>query len=104
MSTIATKSEENPIIFYCKDCEEVVETSRVMGKYVYKCKKCGTKNVAFGSEKSIRSFFKIDEREMKKKREEERAKRAGGQKAKVKEVEEVIDEVVIEEEVEVEKG
>ncbi|MDP2642411.1 MAG: hypothetical protein Q8P62_01040 [Candidatus Peregrinibacteria bacterium] len=58
-------TEENlqdcDIIFYCKDCEEVVETNRVGRKYVYTCKKCGTKNVAFGTKKSISSFFRLDE-------------------------------------------
>jgi len=49
------------IIFYCKDCEEIVETNRVGKKYVYTCKKCGTKNVAFGTKKSIASFFRLDE-------------------------------------------
>lgn len=49
------------IVFYCKDCEEIVNTERVAGKYVYKCKKCGTKNVAFGTKKSIYNFFHVEE-------------------------------------------
>ena len=62
--------EENPIIFYCKDCEEIVEVNKFGNKYVYKCKKCGTKNVAFGTKQSIYGFFKLDEKEKKAKREE----------------------------------
>lgn len=58
-----------PIIFYCKDCEEIVETDRFRGKYVYKCKKCGTKNVAFGTEKSIHTFFKLDDKKSEDKAE-----------------------------------
>lgn len=54
--------DDNPIIFYCKDCEEVVDTNRVGGKYVYKCKRCGTKNVAFGTKKSIYGFFKLEDK------------------------------------------
>jgi Zn finger protein HypA/HybF involved in hydrogenase expression len=50
---------KSPIIFYCKDCEKIVDTDRVGKKYVYKCKLCGTKNVAFGTEKSIKNFFRI---------------------------------------------
>lgn len=57
---------EDPIIFYCKDCEEIVNTDRVGGKYVYKCKKCGTKNVAFGTKKSIYTFFRLDDKDLKK--------------------------------------
>lgn len=49
------------IIFYCKDCEEIVDTERCGNKYVYKCKKCGTKNVAFGTAKSIFKFFHVEE-------------------------------------------
>lgn len=60
------------IIFYCKDCEEIVETNKVGGKYVYKCKNCGTKNVAFGTEKSIYGFFRL-----KDKTEEEQPQEAG---------------------------
>lgn len=72
-----TKAENQTgeIVFYCKDCEVLVDTSRIGGKYVYKCKKCGTKNVAFGTKKSIYGFFKIEEKEMKEKREAKRAER-----------------------------
>jgi len=57
-----TETDENPVIFYCKDCEEVVDTERVGSKYVYKCKKCGTKNVAFGTKKSIYTFFRLEDK------------------------------------------
>jgi len=52
------KPNKSPIIFYCKDCEEIVDTIQVGRKYVYKCRKCGTKNVAFGTEKSLNTFFR----------------------------------------------
>ncbi|MBI5753678.1 hypothetical protein HZA40_00860 [Candidatus Peregrinibacteria bacterium] len=64
--------DDNPILFYCKDCAEIVETRRVGGKYVYTCKKCGTKNVAFGTKKSIYGFFKLADKEKAKLREEKR--------------------------------
>ncbi len=63
------------IIFYCKDCEDIVETSRVGGKYVYKCKKCGTKNVAFGTKKSIFGFFRLDEKSKEEEAPEKEAKK-----------------------------
>lgn len=47
------------IVFFCKDCEKLVETIPLGRKFVYKCKTCGTKNVAFGTEKSIRNFYHI---------------------------------------------
>lgn len=69
--------EDNPIVFFCKDCEELVDTEKVGSKYVYKCRKCGTKNVAFGTLKSVHGFFRLEEREKQKRREEERAKKEG---------------------------
>lgn len=76
-------TDENPIIFYCKDCEEVVETNRFGGKYVYKCRKCGTKNVAFGTKKSIYGFFKLEDKEKAKLKEAKRQEkeRAAGERA-----------------------
>lgn len=47
------------MIFYCKDCRTVVEADKAGRKHVYKCKTCGTKNVAFGSEKSIKGFYRV---------------------------------------------
>lgn len=64
--------DENPILFYCKDCAEITETIKIGGKYVYKCKRCGTKNVAFGTKKSIYGFFRIEDREKEKMREQRR--------------------------------
>lgn len=78
--------DDNPIVFYCKDCGEIVATSRVGGKYVYTCKKCGTKNVAFGTKKSIYGFFKLEDKEKAKlreqKREEKRRLQAGDKSIK----------------------
>jgi hypothetical protein len=48
------------IIYYCKDCDKIVDARRVGRKYVFKCAICGTKNVAFGTEKSIHAFFHIE--------------------------------------------
>jgi hypothetical protein len=54
---------EKVIIYYCKDCEKVVNTHQVGRKFVYKCALCGTKNVAFGTDRSIKNFFRIKEDE-----------------------------------------
>lgn len=74
--TATTQEEKAEILFYCKDCAETVDTERCGRKYVYRCKKCGTKNVAFGTKKSIYGFFKIDEKA--EKREEKEAAKADG--------------------------
>lgn len=49
------------IVFFCKDCEKIVLGTKVGNKYVYKCPLCHTKNVAFGTEKSIKSFYRVKE-------------------------------------------
>lgn len=49
------------VVYYCKDCERIVDAHQVGKRYVYSCNICHTKNVAFGTEKSIRSYFHFDE-------------------------------------------
>ncbi len=61
MTTENKEVKDTDIIFFCKDCQEVVETNRFGKKYVYMCKKCGTKNVAFGTRRSISLFFRLDD-------------------------------------------
>jgi len=56
----------NDIVFYCKDCDKVVEAQRIGRKYVFRCPICKTKNVAFGTEKSIKNFFHIEEEKPEK--------------------------------------
>ncbi len=53
----AKKEQVSGVAFYCKDCERIVDARQVGRKYVYSCNVCHTKNVAFGTEKSIRSYF-----------------------------------------------
>ncbi|PIQ78388.1 hypothetical protein COV82_01040 [Candidatus Peregrinibacteria bacterium CG11_big_fil_rev_8_21_14_0_20_46_8] len=57
------------IVFYCKDCHDLVDGIKIGKKYVYRCAKCGTKNVAFGTEKSIRSFYHVEDKPAEVKQE-----------------------------------
>lgn len=50
------------IHYYCKDCEKIVDAQKVGRKYVFRCPICKTKNVAFGTDKSLNNFFHIDEK------------------------------------------
>lgn len=72
-----------PIVFYCKDCEKIVATHRIGKKYLYKCAVCGTKNVAFGTEKSIKSFFRIKEEEKPEEKVEVKVAEKAEEKAEV---------------------
>lgn len=49
------------LVFYCKDCRKIVETTPVGRKFVYTCNICKTKNVAFGTMKSIKNFYRVPE-------------------------------------------
>ncbi len=51
----------NVIKFYCKDCQKIVDAKQVGRKNVFRCAICKTKNVAFGTEKSIKNFFHIED-------------------------------------------
>ncbi len=55
------KEQVTGVAFYCKDCEKIVDARQFGRKFVYVCNVCKTKNVAFGTEKSIRSYFHYDE-------------------------------------------
>ena len=55
------KTENFKLVYYCKDCEKIVEAKQIGKRYAYKCAICDTKNVAFGTEKSIRSYYHVEE-------------------------------------------
>lgn len=54
------------IKYYCKDCEKFIHGKQVGRKYVFRCPICNTKNVAFGTEKSLVNFFHLDEKKSEK--------------------------------------
>lgn len=48
------------VTFYCKDCEEIVETERLNPNwYIFKCKKCSWTNIAIWTESWIKENYKI---------------------------------------------
>ena len=71
------------IAFFCKDCEMIVKAYAVGRKFVYKCSRCSTKNVAFGTEKALRDFYRVKtEEEVKKEEAERKASKENSEKAK----------------------
>jgi hypothetical protein len=60
-SPIGNNLKGMDIVFYCKDCDKIVDVFPVGRKFVYKCSICKTKNVAFGTEKSIKSYYRVTE-------------------------------------------
>lgn len=61
ITTTPTTETQVKIVFFCKDCEKIIQGVKIGKKYVYKCPLCGTKNVAFGTEKSIKNFYHVKE-------------------------------------------
>jgi len=52
---------KEPVVFYCKDCEKIVKVKPFGRKFVYRCAICGTKNVAFGTEKAIKNYYRYED-------------------------------------------
>lgn len=51
-------SDPAPIVFYCRDCQKVVdEPIRKGNKYEYTCPVCQGDRVAFGTRQAISDFF-----------------------------------------------
>jgi hypothetical protein len=66
----AVSEEEWPdqkIIFFCHDCEKVVDVTKSKKKIKFICKECGNQNTSFGTEKSVMNFFRINEAGERKK-------------------------------------
>ena len=56
------EQKENKIVFYCKTCEKIIKNPKKMARrYVYICPECKTKNVAFGTDTSIKMFYRIED-------------------------------------------
>lgn len=51
-----------PILFYCKDCQRVVEDPIKSSQgYIYQCPICKGDRVSFGTKTSICEYFQIKE-------------------------------------------
>lgn len=59
MSQETVLSTEIPIVFYCKDCREIIKGEKIGNTYTYKCPTCKGDNVAFGTKKSVNNFYHL---------------------------------------------
>lgn len=50
---------DRAILFFCRNCSQLVDVTRIQKKYLYKCKNCGSEDVTFGSAKSVKNFFHL---------------------------------------------
>lgn len=52
------ETERWEVSFYCKDCEEIVETERTKPKqYIFTCKKCEWKNIAIWTQAGLKENY-----------------------------------------------
>lgn len=55
--------QDSAVIFFCRECNKVVPVDKIGKKKIsFKCKQCGKKDIAFGTERSISNFFHLDEK------------------------------------------
>lgn len=86
------RPEYSPVVYFCKDCRKIVQSPKALSRnknLTFCCPECNGKNVAWGTEVSIRNFYKVDESGQG----EERTKKASSdQVARLKEKKEDLKE------------
>jgi|GEM_PF-5251053 len=55
--------KESCVLFYCKECKGLVTVTKHPKKYSFTCNMCKSKHVAFGTEVSIKKFFRLKDDE-----------------------------------------
>lgn len=81
MAEKRTEKEMDEIVFFCKDTGRIIprdEIERVGKKYVYKNKSTGSKNIAFGTRRSVENFYKLDDKMQKERAKLEKKSKARG--------------------------
>ncbi|MDD3066895.1 MAG: hypothetical protein PHO48_03640 [Candidatus Gracilibacteria bacterium] len=50
------------LVFYCKNCQEIVEAKQAKKKFHFVCPKCNKQDIAFGTEESIKNHYRIKDK------------------------------------------
>ncbi len=53
--------EHQKVVFYCHDCEKIVQGKKLGKSLKFACAECNGNNVSYGTEKSIKNHFRIQE-------------------------------------------
>ncbi len=57
---ITFSQERWDVSFYCKDCEEIVETQRPkQNEYTFICQKCSWQNIAIGTFEWLKENYRV---------------------------------------------
>ena len=57
--SLKTENSLQPIVFYCKNCKEIVDAKKKDKSLVFVCPKCSQNNIAIGTKKSIENYYRI---------------------------------------------
>jgi hypothetical protein len=52
------------LVFFCRDCEKVVQAKQTRKKFVFACPLCGKTEIAFGTAISVQNFYHLSEDDM----------------------------------------
>lgn len=55
-----TVREHQAIVFYCKDCQEVVAAEKKGKSLSFVCPKCSQSNIAIGTQSSIENYYHLN--------------------------------------------
>lgn len=50
---------DSPVVFYCKDCKAMTEVEKKPNKLSFRCKKCRSERIAFGTKNALENFYHI---------------------------------------------
>ncbi len=53
--------QSDSLAFYCKRCEKSVKAIQTKRKFTFRCPICSKAEVAFGTELSVKNFYRIKE-------------------------------------------
>jgi len=54
-----TQNANQSIVFYCKNCKEIVFAEKKGKSLTFTCPKCSQSNIAIGTQKSIESYYRL---------------------------------------------
>lgn len=54
------KDERWDVVFYCKNCEQIVSTKRIdPRKYIFECEKCKSRDISIGTQEWIKTNYRV---------------------------------------------
>lgn len=53
-------TDNQSIIFYCKNCKEIVPAQKKGKSLSFTCPKCTRNNIAIGTQKSIENYYRLN--------------------------------------------